>query len=267
MTNFFSRLFGKFANTAFWPPIQLFINKLYVKIFNINLSEFSPISSYKTLNELFTRKLVIMRDFDTSKDVIISPCDALITELGSIKDNLALQIKNKPYEIPDLLGEELEFLGFFYINLYLSPRDYHRFHAPCDMEILQVKYFSGALLPVNEPSLNKNDNLFIRNERVVVKARVDGKIMYFVAVGALNVGKIHLNFDPNIQTNMKNVKDNKTYFYKDIFIKKGEELGRFEMGSTIVLIAQNMMPIIDLKECANKVKFAQAIAKFEANNG
>ncbi len=265
MTNSISRLFGKFANKAFAPWFQKIINNVYVKIFDIDLSEFQPAHTYTTLNALFTRQLQISRKIDSngvgSNDkVIISPADSKILAQDKVENNLALQIKGMTYSVNELLGENLE-SNYSYINFYLSPKDYHRYHAPCDMEILESRYFGGVLLPVNKPSLRKNKNLFVKNERVVIIARdKNGKKLYFVAVGALNVGQMIFHFDPRIKTNAK-PNTNQTFTYnKPIKVKKGDELGMFMMGSTIVLFAKDITLSQNLE---SSVKFGQEVALFE----
>ncbi|PAF54334.1 phosphatidylserine decarboxylase [Helicobacter sp. 13S00482-2] len=261
ISNKVSRLFGKFANFRFPSGIQRFINWVYVRIFDINMSEFGDISSYPSLNALFTRSLLQHRDFDASIDALISPCDALITECGKIQNNTALQIKGMSYQVNELLGEKdgLD-QEYSYINFYLSPKDYHRYHAPCEMEVFEVRYFAGELLPVNKPSLKKNTDLFIKNERLVVVCKdVKGKIMYFVAVGALNVGQMVLHFENRVQTNTI-ANQNAIYTYEvPKIIKKGDELGMFKMGSTVVIFIKDVknLPLID-----NKVKFGDVIGQF-----
>lgn len=254
MNNFLSRIFGCFAHKQFPTPIQNIINSVYVAIFNIDLSEFES-THYPSLNALFTRKLKHNRIFDISPNVLISPSDSLITELGVSKEKKALQIKGMEYSIEELLGEILK-QEMLYINLYLSPKDYHRYHAPCDLEIIELRYFGGDLMPVNMPSLQKNPNLFIRNERVVLKAKMPNqKILYFVAVGALNVGSIIFHCEPKIHTNAKRY--NETYTYANPKkVRKGEELGMFQMGSTIVLFVEDCKASIGSGE---RVKFAQSI--------
>lgn len=219
--------------------MQYAINRFYVDYFKINLYEFDSLESYPTLNALFTRSLTKKRVLQTKPFNIISPTDSLITESGRITQQTALQIKGKSYKVKDLLGEDCDFNAYSFLNLYLSPRDYHHYHAPCDLEILEAHYFSGKLLPVNHASLNKNDNLFVQNERVVLKMRCfyNQSIMYYVTVGALNVGKMQFIFDKSIQTNAKN--GDCVYKYKKpIKLNAGDEVGFFEMGSTIVLIAK-----------------------------
>ncbi|WP_395148428.1 phosphatidylserine decarboxylase [uncultured Helicobacter sp.] len=255
MTNLISRLFGAFASMAFPSIIQSFINRVYVALFHIDLSEFEESKNFTTLNKLFTRRLKQPRIFDTTLNVLISPTDSLITESATTSKHKALQIKGMEYDINELLGEKIpQDMEFSYINLYLSPRDYHRYHAPCDMYIEEIRYFGGELLPVHIPALKKFNNLFIRNERVVLKAKMyNGKTIYFVAVGALNVGSIVFHCEPKIHTNAK--KGNETYTYASpIAIQKGEELGMFNMGSTIVLFIEDFTPQI---QSGDKVRYAQ----------
>lgn len=258
LSNKISRLFGHFASYEFPSPLQNLINAVYVKIFHIELGEFAPASSYASLNALFTRALTSERTINPNPIVLVAPCDSLITQMGKSTQKNALQIKGMEYSVEGLLGQKLD-REFYYINFYLSPRDYHRYHAPCDMQICEMRYFGGELLPVNLPSLQKNQNLFVRNERVVVVAKTSSnKWIYFVAVGALNVGSMVMHCEPKIQSNAK--AHNTTYTYTTpISVKKGEELGMFKMGSTIVLFMEQMIPDININQ---KVKFAQDLGTY-----
>jgi len=260
LSNVISRIFGKFANYSFPYKIQLFINKAYVKIFKIDMSEFEDIKSYKSLNKLFTRKLKKNRFL---QDGFISPSDSKISAIGDIKEDIAFQIKGMYYSIDELLQNfshsEKEILknGKF-ITFYLSPKDYHRYHAPIDMKITKTVHIPGLLLPVNKTSLLKNCNLFIKNERVICKCEDKNQnIFYLVFVGALNVGKIIIEKLPEISTNTAGM--NKIY-EQEIEFKKGEELGRFEMGSTIVaLFPQNFLEFTTKLD--DSVRFGEKIAR------
>lgn len=265
-SNKFSRLFGKLANHSFPKPIQYFINTIYVKIFKIDLSEFHSISSYTNLNALFTRTLKQKREIDEKISIFISPCDSLITECGKVEKATALQIKGMNYLVSELLGENEsssqrdELNEFSYLNFYLSPSDYHHYHAPCDMKITEVRYFGGKLLPVNLASLQKNSGVFVQNERVVIKALDPfGKTMYFVAIGALNVGQMVLHFEPKVQTNCIGGKNHNYLYEYPILIEKGEEIGLFKMGSTIVVFNKNLA-ITAQKN--TRVKFGKNVGKF-----
>lgn len=253
-TNWISSIFEKFASYSFPLFLQKFINKTYVNLFDLNMSEFDTLESYSNLNALFMRSLIYPRSFDKEKNTMIAPCDSEIFCFGEVKDNLALQIKGKEYKVSDFLKEELE--GYSYTNFYLSPRDYHRFHAPCDLEVVKIRFISGILLSVNEKSLQQNDAVFSKNKRVVLECKDGfGNPFYFIAVGALNVGRIQINFYPD---SCKINTDKEVVFEDSIKLKKGDEIGSFLMGSTIVTFCKGWDFSLKEKE---KILFGQLIAK------
>jgi phosphatidylserine decarboxylase len=266
MTNGISRIFGVILKIRFPKKIQTFINNMYIKQFNINMSEFKEAEYYESLNSLFTRDLVKKREFVKNENMLISPCDALITELGAItKGGLnALQIKGSSYSINSLLGnytlrkDKERLKDGLFINFYLSPSDYHHYHAPCDMRVLKATHIPGALYPVNLKWLHKKAELFSGNERVVLECETALKSRFWlVFVGALNVGKIRFLFDENIATNIK--KEEQSYFsYKELNLFQGEEMGFFEMGSTIVFLGEKGAFGAVVKQ-GEKVKFTQEI--------
>lgn len=258
-----SRLFGKIAAIKFPKWLQSKINEAYVKHFDIDMSEFKPANEYENLNALFTRALQKPRKLENG---FISPCDARVFECGeSFKaqnEQLAFSIKGFTYSINELLEDayglkELE-KGCHYANLYLSPKDYHRYHAPCDMQILSATYTNGRLFSVNEKHLKKVPKLYTQNERVALRCKNGEFLFWLVFVGAQNVGKMRFIFDKSIQTNAANA-SNFTHSYDKLFVKKGDELGNFELGSTIVIICQQGFLNFKLKS-DEKVKFAQKIA-------
>ncbi|MDR0762115.1 MAG: phosphatidylserine decarboxylase [Campylobacteraceae bacterium] len=266
MTNIISRVFGVFAAIRFPKKIQTFINKTYIKLFKIDMSEFKEAEYYESLGKLFTRNLVKKREFEKSENLLISPCDALITELGTIDTNAlrALQIKGFSYSINSLLGaytlkkDKERLQDGLFVNFYLSPSDYHHYHAPCDMRVLKATHISGALYPVNLKWLCKKAELFSENERVVLECETTSKSHFWlIFVGALNVGKIRFLFDENIATNAKK---NRNYYcsYDNLNLFQGEEMGFFEMGSTIVFLGEKKM-FKSLVKRGEKVKFTQEI--------
>jgi phosphatidylserine decarboxylase len=262
MTNLISIIFGLFASHQFTPAIQNLINSSYAKIFELDMSEFEPVENYKSLNKLFTRKLLKQRDFDKNESLIISPCDAKITEFGSLDGILLLQIKGKSYSLAELLGSKEEAKKYEngqFVNFYLSPRDYHRFHAPMDMKVVSSTHIPGDLYPVNMPALNNINSLFAKNERVILECE-DSKNnhFYLVFIGALNVGKILISFDERIKTNSR--ADKITHYeYNNQVLKKGDELGMFEMGSSIVAVFPKEYASLNIQRM-QKVSFGQTIA-------
>lgn len=264
-TSALSQAFGKLASRQHSSRVQQAINRAYVRMMGLDMSEFESPETYPTLNALFTRTFKTMRTFSTDAKTVISPCDSLITECGTIHNNLALQIKGMRYSVDEVLGnyigneaKEAVHNGTF-VNFYLSPRDYHRYHAPLDMKILSVVHIPGKLYPVNLPSLKKNVDLFIENERVVLECQSkEGKHFFLILVGALNVGKMEVSFESRIQTNT--VLESSHYTYTDLWLKKGDDFGCFQMGSTIVMLCEPGMVELNVTTGEN-VKFAQSIGQ------
>ena len=265
ITNLISQYFGKFAKKEFPTFIQKIINASYVKLMGLNMSEFKNARYYKSLNDLFTRELIIKREINENQNVIISPTDSLITQCGQIQNDIALQIKGMEYSVEELLTyycssnfEKIKNGSF--MNFYLSPKDYHRYHAPCDFKLLKLIHVPGKLYPVNLKYLNKEFELFVQNERVILECETNGKIFYMVFVGALNVGQMVFEFENRVETNT-NAKEMKVYTYENIEISKGECLGYFKMGSTVVMLWENEM--IELDNLLNQnVRFGQKIANY-----
>lgn len=137
-------------------------------------------------------------------------------------------------------GENTKGVNLSYANIYLSPRDYHHYHAPCDLSVLQALYIPADLYSVAKKFLLKIPNLYAKNERVILKCKMrNGGILWMVFVGALNVGKMRFDFDARIQTNACASRSEALYEYENLNFKKGDHLGNFELGSTIVLVAQS----------------------------
>jgi len=266
ITSAISQQFGRFASKEFSPWFQDIINASYVKLMGLDMGEFRASSSYPSLNALFTRTLRNPRSFSLDGDDFISPCDSLISECGDIDDVRALQIKGMSYNVNDLLGDKIDNEDKLrvrhgqFMNFYLSPSDYHRYHIPTNSKILKAVHIPGKFYPVNMPSLNKRVDLFIENERVVIECETtEKKRFYMVLVSALNVGKMQVSFEPLIQTNAT-ADTPQLYTFDDLYLDKGDDFGCFEMGSTIVIIGEPNMFDLQIK-MGDNVKFAQTIAK------
>lgn len=260
-----SRLFGLLARLRFPKFVQKFINESYVKCFKIDMSDFDPPAKYESLNALFTRGLRTPRPLDEG---FISPSDGEILQSGRSfwgeGELFALSIKGHTYSVGELLRdgferEELEG-GLDGVNIYLAPKDYHRYHAPCDLQILSATYTRGSLHSVAAKFVGKISNLYAKNERVSLRCKSGASVFWLVFVGAQNVGKMRFCFDEALQTNAKN-SHNFTRKYVNLHFKKGQELGHFELGSTIVILAQS--GFLSLRVGAGeRVKFGEKIADF-----
>jgi len=267
-TSVISSIFGKFANKEFNSSFQNLINNSYVKLMGLDMSNFAPASSYKSLKDLFIRKLKQEPNIDAKIDSVISPCDSKVVAVGEIKEHTAYQIKGMEYDTNTLIGalENSNFLdGGSFCNFYLSPKDYHRYHMPFDVKVLSLTYIPGKLYPVNMPLLKSKKNLYLENERVVVEV-IDrfGHKHFIVLVGALNVGKMIVTFEPRVKTNCGKSREHIVY-EKAIEMKKGEMFGWFEMGSTIVMLSQKGAIEYNLSD-RDSVKFADTIGVLKHDN-
>ena len=258
-----STTFGKFASKPFSKPVQKFINNSYVKLMGLDMTEFDTPANYPTLNKLFTRSFINNKEITNNASIMISPVDALVTDFGEILEGKAYQIKGMEYDINELFGEEHKDAataveGGQFVNLYLSPKDYHRYHTPDKLNIISLTHIPGKLYPVNFPLLRNKKNLFIENERVIIECK-DQKDNTFVMVlvGALNVGKMVVTFEESINTN-SDIKEPKHYTYENLTLEKGELFGWFEMGSTILLFSQKDVYSPNL-EINQNVKFSENI--------
>lgn len=159
-------------------------------------------------------------------------------------------------------GENTKGVNLSYANIYLSPRDYHHYHAPCDLSVTEALYIPADLYSVAKKFLLKIPNLYAKNERVILKCKMrNGGILWMVFVGALNVGKMRFDFDARIQTNACASRAEALYEYENLDFKKGDHLGNFELGSTIVLVAQSEFLKFETPTDTS-VKFGQKIAEF-----
>ncbi|GIX40401.1 MAG: hypothetical protein KatS3mg129_0134 [Leptospiraceae bacterium] len=267
-SNLLSKLFGFVSLIRFPQPLMYWIILGFAKYYKINLEEVkNDLRSFKNLNEFFIRELKDdVRIIDKRKKIIVSPVDALLSRRGTIQEGLLIQTKGIYYTLKDLLGDP-DFLPFFengkYCVLYLSPQDYHRIHAPFDCEVEGYTYTPGHLFPVNEPAVEGLYGLFPKNERLTTFLKTEYGRIAMIKVGATNVGKIRVMYD-SIQTNTW-IRRKKAIRYKHkIIFEKGQEIARFEMGSTVILIFErDKVEFLDTALEGIKVKLGQAIAKFK----
>ncbi|EPG75696.1 phosphatidylserine decarboxylase [Leptospira fainei serovar Hurstbridge str. BUT 6] len=242
--NLVSLLFGLLAALRLPRYIMIPILKAFAKAYKINLDEAElEIREYNSLNQFFTRALKAgARIIDSDENALVSPVDAKVTGFGDIHEEVILQAKGVDYNLKELIGGE-KYLSRFqngkYITFYLSPQDYHRIHSPAYGRILGYYYEPGKLFPVNELAVFGIRGLFPKNERLITFLQTEYGLVAVIKVGASNVGRIRVTYDKKIVTNTL-IRTPKEEDYKDvsIMIDKGAELGRFEMGSTVILILE-----------------------------
>lgn len=245
----FTRFMGWFSKIE--QPLIRDLSIACWRLFSdLDLSEARK-TNFKSLHDCFTRELRPgLRPSDPDPSIVVSPCDGIVGAFGSIADTELFQIKGAPYSLMDLLGDasqvEAHRNGRF-ITLRLTSSMYHRFHAPDDCRIEQVTFIRGDTWNVNPVALKRIERLFCKNERAVVRTRLEsGEILTLVPVAAILVASIRLHFlnvvlGPNSR--------GPTVFPCDASARKGDELGWFEHGSTIIVLAPN-----NFEFCGNVVE-------------
>ncbi|WP_374435938.1 archaetidylserine decarboxylase [Inhella sp.] len=192
---------------------------------------------FDSLHACFTRELKEgARPLDPDPTLLLSPCDALVGAIGRVEQGTVLQAKGMPYRLAELFGcsaEPAEFEGGHYLTLRLTSAMYHRFHAPADARIEAVRYLSGDTWNVNPIALKRIERLFCRNERARIRLRLpDGRPMAIVPVAAILVASIRLHFlDVLLHLRWAGPRD----LPCDVPVRRGQELGWFEHGSTLVV--------------------------------
>jgi phosphatidylserine decarboxylase len=205
----------------------------------LDLSE-ARTTQFKSLHDCFTRELKDgARRIDPDRAVLVSPCDAIIGAMGQVAAGAVLQAKGFPYTLLDLLGDE-ELVGSYlkgsYVTLRLTSGMYHRFHAPYDCRVQQVTYVSGDTWNVNPIALQRIERLFCKNERAIIRCRLvpSGELITLVPVAAILVASVRLHF-LDVLLHLKYRGPNTIRC--DVPLHKGEEMGWFQHGSTIIAFA------------------------------
>ncbi len=258
-----SRLIASLAQ-AETPWLKNLLIKQFIRTYNINLDE--PASSdpddYASFNAFFTRALKPeARPVAENSTAIVSPADGFVSQLGRISDDQVIQAKGMLYSASQLLGEASSNVGNFangeFATIYLSPRDYHRVHAPIGGKLLFSRYIPGKLFSVNDATTAHINNLFTRNERLVTLFDTDAGKCALVMVGAMLVAGISTVWHGRYQPGTAREVDHST---DDVRLAKGDELGQFYFGSTVVLLfEQRKTRLLNPELSASQVMMGQVI--------
>ncbi|MCO7199792.1 MULTISPECIES: archaetidylserine decarboxylase [unclassified Pseudoalteromonas] len=239
-----SRLVGKLA-AAEAGALTTKLIKLFIKQYKIDMSEalHEDPAHYKTFNEFFTRPLKPgIRPLAEDSDILAHPVDGAISQLGDVVDGQIIQAKGHNYSLQTLLGGKEEdvapYVGGKFATIYLAPKDYHRIHMPVDGTLRKMIYVPGDLFSVNPLTAQNVPNLFARNERVVAIFDTEIGPLSMVLVGATIVASIETIWAGTVTPPAG--RDVFTWTYpaegdNAIMLKKGEEMGRFKLGSTVIL--------------------------------
>lgn len=228
------------ATRSTWPTFKNILIKWFHKYYQINLDEAEEqnLSNYESFNAFFTRRLKSScRPIVGDESAVISPVDGYLTQFGVAKNGTLIQAKGINYRIEELLGETTDFNlsnQFSYATLYLSPSQYHRVHLPISGTVTRTRYIPGKRFSVNEATASSIRGLYCHNERVITWFKTNVGEMALVLVGALNVSSISIHWLGEIISGKPKVWDeNKNHGRQ---YKRGEEIGKFNLGSTVILI-------------------------------
>jgi phosphatidylserine decarboxylase len=238
-----SRFIGKLAECR-EPAIKNRLIKAFVKHYQVNLAEaeIEDPEAFEHFNDFFTRALKPdARSICSEKNSIASPADGAVSELGDIELGSIMQAKGQYYSLMDLLAGDSDaceqYLGGKFATIYLSPKDYHRLHMPIDGTLTKMTYVPGRLFSVNQATANKTPGVFARNERLICHFESEQGPFAMILVGAMIVAAIETVWAGQVAPVVSKLQTT-DYPQKtpNIELKKGEEMGRFKLGSTVILL-------------------------------
>ncbi|MBR9990876.1 MAG: phosphatidylserine decarboxylase [Gemmatimonadetes bacterium] len=266
-----SRALGRIADTPVPRPLRRSVLGTFARTVGIDTGEAElPIEEYGSINAFFVRRLRAgAREWPNDDATVASPVDGIMGQHGTVRDGTLVQAKGRHYTASALLDSEEDaarFDGGSFLTIYLSPRHYHRIHAPCSGSIPVASHVPGALLPVNEAGVLHIPDLFPRNERVV--CMIDGPLgrAAVVAVGAYNVGRISTAFDDDWAgpggsvANRGAVAGETRRYDPPRVVKQGEEIMAFHLGSTIVALFERG-PRLDAPAPGSAVRLGEVLLR------
>jgi phosphatidylserine decarboxylase len=232
------------ATRSRWRPWKELLIDRFCRHYGVDMSEAAQddLLAFESFNAFFTRALRPgARTWPDSNAVLACPVDGALSQAGRIEDELLLQAKGRHYTLIELLGGDGELAEHFrngsFATLYLSPRDYHRIHMPTDGTLVRMTHVPGDLFAVNPRTARVVDNLFARNERVITIFQTSHGPLALIMVGAIFVGSMETVWAGTITPSARRTVTTWSYGGKQaIQLKRGEEMGRFNMGSTVILL-------------------------------
>ena len=242
-----SRSLGRLADVPIPRPLRRGVLRSFARAVGVQLAEVEkPLHEYESVNAFFVRRLRPgARSWPADPGAAASPVDGIVGAVGEIRDGTAVQAKGRRYSVGELLGDPEAapaYDGGRFVTLYLSPRHYHRVHAPVGGEIPLARHVPGRLFPVNAPSVAHVPDLFARNERVLCLIESGLGRVAVVAVGAYNVARISTAFDPDWSgergwvSNRRDAPPAERRYEPPVRVRRGDELMAFHLGSTVVLL-------------------------------
>jgi phosphatidylserine decarboxylase len=247
------------------PLVRDFCIAIWRLFSELDLSE-ARATHFKSLHECFTRELKDgARRVDPDPAVLVSPCDAIIGAMGRVAAGSVLQAKGFPYTLMDLLGDDelvRSYLNGSYVTLRLASGMYHRFHAPYDCRVEQVTYISGDTWNVNPIALKRIEKLFCKNERAIIRCRLvpSGQLITLVAVAAILVASVRLHF-LDVLLHLRYRGPNTLPC--DASLHKGDEMGWFQHGSTIIAFAPEGVALCDRLRQGSIIRMGEPLLELE----
>ena len=240
--HFLSRLMSKFTHSEIKPWKNLMINQI-IKFYGVNMSEAKEqdINNFTSFNHFFTRELKSdVRPVTNDEDAIACPADGAVSQAGLIEQGKIFQAKGKSFSAVDLLGGDearaKPFENGNFTTIYLSPKDYHRLHMPVTGKLTEMIHIPGRLFSVNNATANSVNGLFARNERVACLFDTEFGSMALILVGAIFVSSIETTWHGVVTPPTISTVQSWKYSENETVIAKGKEMGRFNMGSTIIVL-------------------------------
>ena len=252
-----SRLAGRLADNKSLPGLKNRVVKWFIGRYGVDMNEAlepDP-AAYPSFNAFFTRALKPgLRPVDERKTALVSPVDGSISQLGQVSNDRIFQAKGQSFSLNELLGGDADRAANFtdgeFATIYLSPKDYHRIHMPLAGTLREMVYVPGKLFSVNPTTAENVPNLFARNERVACLFDTPAGPMALVLVGAMIVGSVETTWAGVVAPGGGEVSESRYDSLKTpIQFEKGEEMGRFRLGSTVIMV----MPKGAVKWNANQV--------------
>lgn len=248
-----------------WSPLKNLLIRIFSKAYGVDMSEAKALSitQYESFNDFFTRELKTgVRAIDLASCSVVSPADGAISEVGEIQHGKLLQAKGVHYSAANLLAsselaDELE--GGTFATIYLSPKDYHRIHMPFAGDCQKMTYVPGKLFSVNQRTAAHLDSLFARNERLVATFTQGDQRFAMVMVGAMIVG----GMETVLTGKLKRGKDIVDLPFEQKPLRKGEEFGRFYLGSTAIILFPKTMglDLLPRWQSGEKVQMGDKLAE------
>jgi phosphatidylserine decarboxylase len=230
---------GRLADHRWSPPLGRAVVSVYSRVYDVRLEDCVDSGGWSSFDAFFTRRLRDgVRAIDPDPRAITSPADGRIESMGPIDGRGTFTVKGRPYSVAELVGGEQEaarFLGGAGFVVYLSPRDYHRVHAPVSGTIRRIRSMPGDYFPVNAIGVQHVPNLFCRNRRVAIEIDADGGLgrVTVVMVVAMIVGRI-----TTVGVDARDVPLGDHVFEPPLRVARGDEIGVFHLGSTAVVLTE-----------------------------